>query len=442
MDTTGSDNTASGSLALGLDTTGSDNTASGFEALLNNTIGIDNTASGFEALLNNTTGSDNTASGFDALANNTTGFQNTADGFEALFNNTSGIWNTAIGSDALYYNATGSDNTALGYGALNGIPFNTNEGGNTGVGFQALFQNGGMNNTAIGAQALTGNDGGSNDTATGVQALRFNNNGIDNTADGEGALQENSMGNLNTASGWMALSLNTTGNNNVAFGDNALGNTTGNNNIAIGSAAGLSLRTGSNNIDIYDSGGFDESNTIRIGTAGTQTATFIAGISGVGVTSGAAVVVNSSGQLGVVPSSARYKRDIHDMGDASDKLMKLRPVAFRYKADPTETQQYGLIAEEVEKVYPELVVNGTDGKPQTVAYHLLPAMLLNELQKQARTNRQLVRENAGLQKEVDALKHAKIDVLTKQNALFAARLDALEEEARATQPERLAATMR
>jgi hypothetical protein len=124
--------------------------------------------------------------------------------------------------------------------------------------------------------------------------------------------------------------------------------------------------------------------------------------------------------------------------------MELRPVAFHYKADSTNTQQYGLIAEEVAKVYPELVVNGADGKPQTVAYHLLPAMLLNELQKRARTNRQLVRENTGLQKEVDALKQkvVKIDALTKQNALFAARLDALEQQARATQPERVAATMR
>jgi hypothetical protein len=134
-------------------------------------------------------------------------------------------------------------------------------------------------------------------------------------------------------------------------------------------------------------------------------------------TSGAAVVVNSSGQLGVVSSSVRYKRDIRDMGDSSDRLMKLRPVAFRYKADQTSTQQYGLIAEEVAKVYPELVVNGADGKPQTVAYHLLAAMLLNELQKKDR----------------------QITALQKQLDIQAARLDALERLARASRPERLAA---
>jgi hypothetical protein len=129
------------------------------------------------------------------------------------------------------------------------------------------------------------------------------------------------------------------------------------------------------------------------------------------------------------------------MGDASDKLMTLRPVAFRYKSDPTGPQQYGLIAEEVAKVYPELVVNGADGKPETVAYHLLPAMLLNEVQKQSRELAQKDLENAALQREVNALKLrvTQIDALAKVNAVFAARLDALERQARVSRPERLAA---
>jgi hypothetical protein len=132
-------------------------------------------------------------------------------------------------------------------------------------------------------------------------------------------------------------------------------------------------------------------------------------------------------KLGVVPSSARYKRDIRDMGNASDKLMKLRPVSFRYKADPTGTQQYGLIAEEVAKVYPKLVVNGPDGKPQTVAYHLLPAMLLNELQKQSGQLEEKDQRITALQRQLDPL---------------AARLDALERQTRASRPEHLATAIR
>jgi hypothetical protein len=266
----------------------------------------------------------------------------------------------------------------------------------------------------------------------------------------------NTTGNDNTASGIFALSGNTMGGVNTAIGDFALdSNTTGSNNIAIGNGAGENLTTGSNNIEIGNSGNAPETNTIRIGVQGTQTATFIAGISGVGVASGAAVVVNSFGQLGVVPSSARYKREVRNMGDDSDRLMKLRPVSFRYKADPTSTQQYGLIAEEVAKVYPELVVNGADGKPQTVAYHLLPAMLLNELQKQARADQKRDWEQQRLVSQVEqqarqlALKDAQIAALqgqltavNKTNLAIDARLEALERQARRSKPERLAAAMR
>jgi hypothetical protein len=148
------------------------------------------------------------------------------------------------------------------------------------------------------------------------------------------------------------------------------------------------------------------------------------------------LAVTQAGRLGILASSARYKRDIHDMGHASDKLMKLRPVSFRYKEDPTAAQQYGLIAEEVAKVYPELAIRDKDGKPESVAYHLLPAMLLNEVQKQAKTNQQLVKENQALQQRISVLekKNAQIDTMAR-------RLDALEQNARASQPERLAATL-
>ena len=159
-------------------------------------------------------------------------------------------------------------------------------------------------------------------------------------------------------------------------------NTTGSNNIALGYQAGLSLTTGSNNIDIGNLGVAAESNTIRIGTQGTQTATYIAGIFN-SAASGDAVEVSSTGKLGIVVSSARYKRDIHDMDNASSNLLKLRPVTFVYKQDPQGERQYGLIAEEVARIYPELVVYGTDGKVVSMRYHELIPMLLNEAQKQA-----------------------------------------------------------
>ena len=243
--------------------------------------------------------------------------------------------NTASGSSALFSNTTGSSNTASGFNAL-------------------------MKDTT----------GGSN-TATGVSALLSNTTGSFNTASGASALVHSTTGNGNAASGVSALAQNTTGANNAAEGLSALGNnTTGSGNIGVGSNAGINLTTRSNNIDIGNGGVAAESGKIRIGTQGKQTATFIAGISGVSVT-GDAVVVNSSGQLGIVMSSARYKRDIHEMDTASSKLMGLRPVTFRYKQDPQGERQYGLIAEEVARVYPELVSYGADGKVMTVHYHAI-----------------------------------------------------------------------
>jgi hypothetical protein len=158
------------------------------------------------------------------------------------------------------------------------------------------------------------------------------------------------------------------------MGDGALeNNTTGGGNIAVGAAAGGAITTGSNNIDIGNVGFATDAKTIRIGTKGTQTRAIIAGIVNSPIL-GLPVVVNGNGRLGIQASSARFKRDIHDMGEASERLMKLRPVTFRYKEDPAGTVQYGLVAEEVAQVYPELVSYGEDGKPLSVSYHLLPAM--------------------------------------------------------------------
>jgi len=272
--------------------------------------------------------------------------------------------NTAVGGNALSSNTTGTENTAVGAGAM-------------------FFNTMGQDNTAAGLSALIHNTTGNENTATGVFALEENTSGADNTATGVRAMMF-STGNDNTAAGVDSLENNTSGGSNTAIGGVALGaNTTGSNNIAVGFDAGDNLTTGSNNIDIFDPGVAAESNTIRIGTQGTQTATFIAGIfGGPKIKKGCDVIAQSNGLLGCMKSSARYKRDIRDMGDASDKLMKLRPVTFQYKEDFDGIQQYGLIAEEVQKVYPELVVEGDDGRPETVEYQVLPAMLLNELQKE------------------------------------------------------------
>jgi hypothetical protein len=164
-----------------------------------------------------------------------------------------------------------------------------------------------------------------------------------------------------------------------------------------------SLTTGNSNIDVGNVGKAGDANKIRIGTQGTQNGTFIAGISGVSVTGAAPVEVSSTGQLGIVMSSARYKRDIRDMGAGSGALLKLRPVTFRYKDDPAGTLQYGLVAEEVAKIYPELVAYGPDGKVMTVRYSMLSAMLLNELQKQAQASRRQAEENQRQARRIEQL---------------------------------------
>jgi hypothetical protein len=179
-------------------------------------------------------------------------------------------------------------------------------------------------------------------------------------------------------------------------------NSTGGNNIGVGFRAGFNLTTGSNNIEIGNSGVAGESGTIRIGTQGIHTRTFVGGIFGSMVT-GDAVVVSNTGQLGIVVSSARYKRDIHGMGVKSDGLLKLRPVTFRYKTDPAGTLEYGLVAEEVAKFYPQLVSYGPDGKPMTVRYLTLISMLINELQKQAAQNQRQAARLAGFEQRLSAL---------------------------------------
>jgi hypothetical protein len=368
--TTGTYDTAVGDYALNANTTGFYNTASGALALYSNTTGNNNTASGQDALYWNTTGSSNTAAGSNALGFNTTGTQNTASGALALSSNTTGWDNTANGGSALQSNSTGNYNTASGYRAL---AENTT----------------GSNNTASGYSALVSNTTGNYNTATGSEALWANTTGYNDTASGNAALAVNTTGNYNTASGNSALGYNTTGNYNTAMGSEALAaNTSGSDNIAIGYLAGFKVIGNSNNIHIANQGTASDSGVIRIGDA--QTSAYIAGIYGVTTSASNAVqvLIDSNGNLGTISSSRRYKEDIRDMGDASSGLMRLRPVSFRYKKafdDGAKPIQYGLIAEEVAEVYPDLVAGSADGRIETVRYQVLDSMLLNEMQKQNAT---------------------------------------------------------
>jgi hypothetical protein len=303
---------------------------------------------------------------------------NTAEGQNALLSLTTGTYNTGIGVFSLLSLTVGKFNTGIGAGTL----FANTADENTATGAGALFSSTtGVQNTANGSFALFNNTTGSFNTATGFQAL-FNNTANANTANGFNALAMNSIGTDNTATGAGALFNNTTGTDNTATGDDALlNNTTGSSNIAMGNGAGSNLTTGDLNIDIGAFGVAGESATIRIGRSADQTRTFIAGITGVAVT-GAPVVVDGSGQLGVAPSSWRFKKKVKPMAQTSEAILALKPVTFQYKSDPAGTPQFGLIAEEVAKVNPDLVVRGADGEIYTVRYDAINAMLLNEFLKE------------------------------------------------------------
>ena len=302
--------------------------------------------------------------------------------------------NTAEGDRALFSLVTGRDNTALGFDALSSVTTGTE-------------------NTATGSEALKNNTGNRN-TADGYRAL-FKNTGSDNTAVGFAALEQNTSAINNVAIGSDALGGDVTGFQNVAVGAGALTEaTTGSRNIGIGFLAGQSVVAGNDNIYIGNigggrHGGIDFSGSIRIGTQGTQTLTRIAGIFGATVFNGAQVYIDSSGQLATTPSSVRFKEEIAPMNKASETLYALKPVTFRYhnEIDPTRTRQLGLVAEDVEKINPDLVVRDTDGKPYSVRYDQVNAMLLNEFLKEHRTVQ-------GQQKEIDALKAE----LTEQKTLI------------------------
>jgi trimeric autotransporter adhesin len=423
---TADSNTAAGVAALFSNTTGSDNTAAGTLALFSNTTGGDNTASGKFALFSNTTGNSNVAMGSGALGANVTGNFNTAAGDGALGSNNADS-NTAVGASALSLNTTGHNDTATGVSALES---NTTGSHNTAVGDLALASNNADGNTAVGSSALSVNTTGGSNTALGNVALSTNTIGNENTAVGAVALQFSTTGSRNTAIGHFALSVNGTASNNTGVGDlalgfNSLGNgntvmgadalccatagdentvvgdeavsmvfgdvgshntaigsrallmVNGSNNVAVGFNAGANQTTGSNNVYIGEGiqGVAGESDTCRIKSIFGQTAA-----------NGSTVFITSGNKLGTDTSSKRFKEDIKPMDDASEALLALKPVTFRYRKeiDPESKSQFGLVAEDVEKVDPDLVVRDKEGKPYSVRYDQVNAMLLNEFLKEHR----------------------------------------------------------
>jgi len=253
---------------------------------------------------------------------------------------------------------------------------------------RAVCQEGCVNNenTVLGEDALLSLTTGTENVALGYDALQNTTTGLNNTATGHSSLASNTVGFNNTAHGWHALII-TTGNQNTGVGCDALvNNTTGSNNIAVGFRAGVNLTNGSNNIDIGSNGVVGESNTIRIGNTGAQSATFVAGVRGVAIAAAQPVGVNTAGQLGVRASSARFKEAISSMDKASEAILALHPVSFRYQKslDPKGVPQFGLVAEEVAKVDPDLVVPDEEGKPFSVRYEEVNVMLLNEFLKEHR----------------------------------------------------------
>jgi len=413
--------------AVGPDTDGAipgSNNGEGTGVLVSRTSGVWNTGTGFEALSQLTGGNQNTATGLRALFSDTNGGFNTATGVYSLFSNTSGFFNSATGAYSLANNTAGTHNTANGYAAL----YRNDGDDNTATGFAALYHNTtGTVNTAVGSAALLNNTIGSFNTAVGLDALAGNTGGQENTAIGFGALGNNSPGNFNTAVGSIALLSSTgiqntavgshaldsasTGNNNTALGAGALGvNTTGSSNTALGFNAGLGVST-ANNVICVGTSGANVDNGCFIGNIYSNVQPIVG-------TDPDSVTIASNGRLGRGNvSSRRYKHDIKPMKNASEVLYALKPVSFRYNKeyDATQTLAFGLIAEEVAEVYPDLVGRNAEGQPESVRYEQINAMVLNELIKEHRKVQELEATVAEQQKTFEsalAEQHKRIEALT------------------------------
>ena len=351
------------------------NTAEGQDALLNLTSGTFNTAVGFLSLSGLKEGNFNTGLGAGTLLFNVAD-ENTATGAGALLSNTTGNLNTANGAFALFLNTEGTFNTATGD--------------------RVLFSNtSGSANSAFGSGALASNTVGFSNTANGMAALSHNTTGRDNTANGVQALNSNTTDGGNTANGDIALFNNTTGGDNTADGTGALqNNTTGGANTALGAGAGLGV--------------FTASHVIAIGTNGADVSDscFIGNIRGVRTANADAisVVIDSAGQLGTLSSSRRFKKEIKPMDSASKSILALKPVTFHYKNDKTGMPQFGLIAEQVADVNPDLVVRDDQGEIYTVRYEAVNAMLLNEFLKE---HKKVEAEHSKIEKQEAAITELK-----------------------------------
>ncbi len=374
------------------------------------------TAEGLNALKNLTTGAGNTGVGWYSLFSDTAASFNTGVGAGTLALNTADN-NTAVGAAALLLNTTGFNNTGIGSTAL----LHNNSDNNTGVGAGALTSNSTGNvNTAIGVGALGSNIDGSGNTATGVLALSANQHSPSNTAYGFIALQNNLASN-NTAMGAGALHLSVAGGNNTAIGFNALGSeVTGISNVAVGSGA-LANAIHGFNIAVGADAGINVTTAlgvIAIGSSGANVggSCFIGNIRGVTTNNANAipVVIDSFGQLGTMSSSQRFKKDIKPMEGTSGSVLDLKPVTFHYKNDKSNIPQFGLIAEEVAKIDPDLVAHDKDGEIYTVRYDAVNTMLLNEFLKEHKKveaqGREIVEQKAT------------ISELRKEMATFNARL--------------------
>jgi hypothetical protein len=379
-----------------------------------------NTAEGQDALFNLTTGSANTAIGYQSLHSVTTSSGNTAVGDLTLAssNSINGVGSTAVGDHALAMSDSPFANIAIG---AYGLGINVTGNSNVGVGASiVILQETSMSPSETPLSAITRPDPITPPLATrrslamsvGLGTARlattpwtYNTAGHRNIAIGEGAMKLGDNGSENIGLGYFALYHNT-GSYNTALGRSALRhNSTGSRNVAIGSNAGLNLTSGSYNIDIGNVGVAEEAGIIRIGTDGKQTAAYISGIATSALGTAVAVGVTPTGQLGVIGSSARYKESIKPLAEASEALFLLKPVSFRYKKeiDPAGTSQFGLVAEDVEQIDPDLVVRDKQGKPYSVRYEAVNAMLLNEFLKEHKTVQQQAATIASMQEQMETL---------------------------------------
>jgi len=407
------------------------NTSVGFNALDSVTTGINNTAVGTGALTDDTGGDYNVAVGNGALQSNTTGFQNMAIGAEALASNMVGNFNMGIGFRALFMN-TGSRNSAVGAAALRN---NTDASDNTAVGSTALNQNQtGEQNTAIGSAALLNLNGSDDNTCVGFQALLNLTSGVENVAVGKDALLNAGSGaNFNTGLGTQALSGVTIGDHNVAVGEEAGDTiTTGNNNIRIGAHSGDNEDGAVNSVIVIGEDGDND------GGVTASNRTYIGNIHDVSPGSGGVqtVVVDQDGQLGILVSSRRFKKDIKPMDQISEAILKLKPVTFHYNNRDSQKGQeldYGLIAEEVAKVNPDWATYEASGEPLSVRYNEINVMLLNEFIKEHKKVEEQQASIAGLKSTV-ALQQKEMQVLTTQLKEQAAQIQKVSARIEASKP--------